>query len=337
MGIIFAISLIISILVVLIINTQNISDKNKMEDLSSSRQKFVSYVQQLQQYLPYYDCSPCKRCKETKFFILDVSPNAKSLHIQCQYCEKKSYLKAIESEDVSGLVTWWNFASKQKKRLDDLALSCGEEGEHLIEFSIDSIPDDEDWNAHSSSTFSRTPTRTANFPDLESLTSGDSPYTAEQLIVSKAEQEWLLVGKPEWHSDIEKKWSRLCAQAKIEKSSGDICIENLTSSSSELHLLERMAYCASCVEEKLLENLWESKGVDYDENSEYLKAFDEIENRKNAFDEKIWDVSQDYEAKCSWWFDNDEEERQFLRREGKTWATFKGVIAHNHPRLNQSH
>ncbi len=150
----------------------------------------------------------------------------------------------------------------------------------------------------------------------------------ESLVLTPQDEEWLLASKELWYDDIERKWNALLAKAeRYETSSGkpQLRIKGLGPDPAALHLLERMAYCASQSAEKRLAEEWQRRisqdadpDVDYESHPQYERALERIEQRKDRFDEKVYEIQNRYDAKHHWWFEMDAEER----RMGGSWQDY---------------
>jgi DNA-directed RNA polymerase subunit RPC12/RpoP len=122
------------------LNLKGPRNKTPQQSLLSDRTRFDEKVQELYSHLPKYTCTLCTRCGESFFYILEVSPNGRSIHVECEYCKKKTRFKASPGDDVKDVADWWQCVFIQKKRLDELAASCGKIGDHLIRFSFELDP-----------------------------------------------------------------------------------------------------------------------------------------------------------------------------------------------------
>lgn len=109
----------------------------KRVSLESGRKLFNKNALKLQLYLERYISAPCTRCGESKFILIEVSPNGRSIHVECCHCNKKIRFKASPGKDTKDVADWWEAMLKQKTSLDKLADSCLCVGEHLIRFSIE--------------------------------------------------------------------------------------------------------------------------------------------------------------------------------------------------------
>ena len=151
----------------------------------------------------------------------------------------------------------------------------------------------------------------------------------ESLLLTPQDEEWLLAGRDLWYDDIEQEWNALLAKAEQhETPSGKprLRINGLGPDPAALHLLERMAYCASASAEKCLTKEWQHRTskdadpdpFDYESHPQYERALERIEQRKDRFDEKLYEIQNRYDAKHHWWFEMDAEER----RMGGSWHDY---------------
>ena len=128
-------TILLCIIFIFYVNRRNTNAK--ITALKTNRRLFEKKVQAIQLHFPKYISTPCTRCAETYFFILEVSPNGRSLHVECQHCKKKTRFKASPGAETKDVAIWWKVVLKQKKNLDELAESCGCIGEHLIGLSFE--------------------------------------------------------------------------------------------------------------------------------------------------------------------------------------------------------
>ena len=153
----------------------------------------------------------------------------------------------------------------------------------------------------------------------------------ESLVLTSQDEEWLLAGRELWYDDIERKWNALLAKAERYETSSDksrLRIKGLGPDPAALHVLERMAYCASQAAEKRLAEEWQCRQsqdadpFDYESYPQYERALERIEQRKDRFDEKVYEIQNRYDAKHHWWFEMDAEERREDRRTGRSWHDY---------------
>jgi len=83
--------------------------QKKLCEQNAKRQAEVDVLgKEMKPFFSHFNCTPCSRCNETSFQMIELSPSARSMQVQCSYCDKKTRFKAQAGADISTLLSYYN-------------------------------------------------------------------------------------------------------------------------------------------------------------------------------------------------------------------------------------